>query len=144
MKKPKILFLCTGNSCRSQMAEGFARFYKGEDFDVYSAGVEKHGMNPYAVAVMKEVGIDLAAHKSKTVDELPEEPFDFVVTVCDNAKERCPWFPARTKLVHRSFPDPPALTAQMNDGPEKMEVYRRVRDQIEAFIKTIPEVFQEQ
>ncbi len=136
-----VLFLCTGNSCRSQMAEGFARALKLSVFDSLSAGVEKHGMNPHAIAVMAEVGIDISDHQSKTTDELPVQEFDYVVTVCDSAKERCPWFPAKTRLLHHSFPDPPALTQDMPDGELKLNVYRQVRDEIETFIKTLPEAF---
>ncbi len=136
-----VLFLCTGNSCRSQMAEGFARALKSEEFEAYSAGVEKHGMNPHAAAVMTEEGIDITGQESNTTDELPVQSFDFVVTVCDNAKERCPWFPAKTKLVHRSFQDPPALTRDMPDGEEKLAVYRRVRDEIRMFVESLPKAF---
>lgn len=141
--KPRVLFLCTGNSCRSQMAEGFAGALKSDFFDSYSAGVEKHGMNPYAVKVMGEAGVDISGHESNTTDELPVRDFDYVVTVCDNAREHCPWFPAKTKLLHRSFDDPPFLTRNMNDGEEKLNVYRRVRDEIRTFIESLPEGFQE-
>ena len=115
----RVLFLCTGNSCRSQMAEGFAKALKSDEFESYSAGVEKHGMNPHAVAVMAEAGVDISGHESNTTDELPVSEFDYVVTVCDSAKERCPFFPAKTRLIHRSFPDPPALTKDLPDGVDK-------------------------
>jgi len=137
--RPRILFLCTGNSCRSQMAEGFARHLKSDIFDAYSAGVEKHGLTPHAVAVMAEAGVDITGHQSNTTDELPVSEFHYVVTVCDSARERCPWFPAKTRLIHRSFPDPPTLTKDMPDGDEKLGVYRRVRDEIRDFIETLPE-----
>ena len=137
----KVLFLCTGNSCRSQMAEGFARALKSNDFEAYSAGIEKHGMNPHAVKVMAEAGIDIAVQESNTTDELPVKEFDYVVTVCDNAKESCPWFPAKTKLVHQSFQDPPALTRDMPDGEEKLAVYRRVRDEIRKYVESLPGAF---
>lgn len=132
----KILFLCTGNSCRSQMAEGFCRKYWGAEFEVYSAGTKKHGMNLRAIRVMKEVGVDLTTHASKTLDELPEVRFDYVVTVCDAAKESCPYFPGG-KVVHVGFQDPPALTRDMVTEEEILPVYRRVRDEIEAAIKNL-------
>ena len=138
----RVLFLCTGNSCRSQMAEGFARALKSEEFESWSAGVEKHGMNPHAIQVMAEAGVDISGHQSKTTDELTVREFDYVVTVCDSAKERCPWFPAGTRLLHRSFQDPPALTRGMPDGEEKLQVYRDVRDQIREFIESLPEAFE--
>src|SRR6266516_1064045 len=109
MSKLKILFLCTGNSCRSQMAEGWAKKLKSDVIDAYSAGVEPHGMNPKAVRVMKEAGVDIARQHSKHVDELADVPFDYVVTVCDHANETCPVFPGRTKRVHVGFDDPPKL-----------------------------------
>ncbi len=134
----KVLFLCTGNSCRSQMAEGFLRHYFPEDFAAYSAGIKKQGLNPLAAQVMEEIGIDINKQFSKTTAELQEE-FDFVVTVCDNAKETCPYFPAKTKLFHHSFPDPPALTKEMSDPEEVLKVYRKVRDQIKDYILTFPQ-----
>jgi len=133
----KVLFLCTGNSCRSQMAEGFARALRSDSFQAYSAGVEKHGMNPHAVKVMKEAGIDISSYKSKVTEELSVKEFDYVVTVCDNARERCPWFPSKTRLIHRSFDDPPFLTRDMIDGEEKLDIYRRVRDEIRFFIENL-------
>lgn len=139
---PNVLFLCTGNSCRSQMAEGFARVLKGAVFQAYSAGIEKHGMNPHAVTVMAEAGIDIKVQESNTTEELAVKEFDYVVTVCDNARERCPWFPAKTRLIHKSFQDPPALTRDMPDGEEKLAVYRRVRDEIRCFIESLPEAFE--
>jgi arsenate reductase len=136
MSKKKIMFLCTGNSCRSQMAEGWCRQLWDDDFEVYSAGTKKHGMNERAVKVMKEAGVDISAHFSKTVEELPPVQFDFVVTVCDAAKENCPYFPAG-KIIHVSFEDPPALTRQMNNEEEIQAVYRRVRDEIHDFMKDL-------
>lgn len=134
MSKKNIMFLCTGNSCRSQMAEGWARKYWGQEFNVYSAGTKKHGMNERAMKVMKEAGVDISTHYSKTVDELPDVTFDFVVTVCDHAHENCPYFPGG-KVVHVGFQDPPALTKEMKDEEEILAVYRRVRDEIEHFVK---------
>ena len=125
------------------MAEGFARALKSDEFDAYSAGIEKHGMNTHAVSVMAEVGVDISVQESNTTDELAVKEFDYVVTVCDNARERCPWFPAKTKLIHRSFQDPPALTRDMHDGEEKLAVYRRIRDEIRGFVESLPEAFDE-
>ncbi len=136
MTKKNLMFLCTGNSCRSQMAEGFARKYWGHEFNVFSAGIKKHGMNDRAIKVMNEAGIDISSHHSKTTDELPQIKFYYIVTVCDLAKETCPYFPGG-KVVHVGFQDPPALTKDIINEEEALEVYRRVRDEIEAFIKNI-------
>lgn len=130
--KKKILFLCTGNSCRSQMAEGWAKKYWSEVYEIYSAGTHKHGMNARAVQVMKEAGVDLSTHYSKTLNELTVK-FDYVVTVCDSAHETCPYFEGG-KVVHVGFQDPPALTKNMTDEEEILKVYRRVRDEIQAAI----------
>jgi len=138
-EKKKILFLCTGNSCRSQMAEGWARYLKGDVLEPYSAGIEVHGLNPYAVKVMKEAGVDISHHRSKHVKELFHIPFDYVVTVCDHAKETCPVFPGRVKRLHVGFDDPPRLAATLSSEEEKLAVYRRVRDEIRAFVETLPE-----
>jgi arsenate reductase len=120
------------------MAEGFCRKYWGHIFNVYSAGTKKHGMNERAMKVMKESEVDISSHYSKTVDELPKVTFDFVITVCDAAKESCPFFPGG-KVVHVGFQDPPALTRDMKDENEILAIYRRVRDEIEASIKSLPE-----
>jgi len=138
-EKKKILFLCTGNSCRSQMAEGWARYLKGDVLEPYSAGIEVHGLNPYAVKVMKEVGVDISHHRSKHVKELFHIPFDYVVTVCDHANETCPVFPGRVKRLHVGFDDPPRLAATLSSEEEKLAVYRRVRDEIRAFVETLPD-----
>lgn len=132
-----IMFLCTGNSCRSQMAEGFCRKYWGNKFNVYSAGTKKHGMNERAIKVMKEAEVDIFSQYSKKTDELSGITFDYVVTVCDSAKESCPYFPGG-KVVHIGFQDPPQLTQNMTDEEEILKVYRRVRDEIEAAIKILP------
>lgn len=137
-QKLKILFLCTGNSCRSQMAEGWVRQLKAEVIEPYSAGIEKHGVNPHAVKVMAEVGADLAQPYSKTVDELTDIEFDYVVTVCGHANEHCPAFPGQT-VVHVGFTDPPTVTKHLPDGEEKLAVYRRVRDQIREFVEALPD-----
>ena len=142
MKAPgkwRVLFLCTGNSCRSQMAEGWTRALKGDRIDAYSAGIETHGLNPLAVRVMAEAGVDISGHKSKTVAELPVPDFDFVVTVCDRAREACPLFPGKTKAVHVGFDDPPRLAKDARTEEEALAPYRRVRDEIKAFVETLPE-----
>jgi arsenate reductase (thioredoxin) len=138
MSNLKILFLCTGNSCRSQMAEGWARRLKGDLLEPYSAGIEKHGMNPHAVKVMAEAGVDLSKHYSKTLDDLGPVDFDVVVTVCGHANEHCPIFPGKAKVIHVGFEDPPKLTKDQPDGEAKLAVYRRVRDEIRRFIETLP------
>jgi arsenate reductase (thioredoxin) len=137
--KMTVLFLCTGNSCRSQMAEGFCRHLKGEPLEGYSAGIEAHGLNPYAVQVMKEVGIDISKQKSKTVDELEDTEFDFVITVCGHANESCPVFPAKTRIIHKGFDDPPKLAKLAKTEEEVLNCYRRVRDEIKAYVLTLPE-----
>ena len=139
MLKLKILFLCTGNSCRSQMAEGWARHLKADVIEAYSAGIEKHGMNPHAIEVMAVAGVDITGHHSKTVAELGPVEFDYVVTVCGHANENCPLFPGKAKVVHVGFDDPPKLTKHLPDGEAKLAIYRQVRDQIRAFIETLPE-----
>jgi len=135
----KILFLCTGNSCRSQMAEGFARALKSNRFEAYSAGIETHDLNPNAVRVMAEVGIDISAQQSTHVDQLRHIDFDWVVTVCDHAAEQCPVFPGRARVVHRAFDDPPKLARDARSEEEALGAYRRVRDEIGAYIETLPE-----
>ena len=139
MSKLKVLFLCTGNSCRSQMAEGWARQLKGDFIEPYSAGLEKHGMNPHAIKVMAEAGVDLSTHYSKTLEELGPMHFDYVVTVCGHAHEHCPIFPRQAQIMHVGFDDPPTLTKDLPEGEEKLAVYRRVRDEIRRFVETLPE-----
>lgn len=130
MKKINILVLCTGNSCRSQMAEGWIRYYAGDAANVWSAGVEAHGLNPFAVRSMMDAVIDISGHKSKTVDELPETDFDYIITVCDNAREACPYIPGEAVRLHHSFPDPARAEGTEE---EKMRVFNSVRDEIEDF-----------
>ena len=137
--KLKVLFLCTGNSCRSQMAEGWCRHLKGDLIEPYSAGIEVHGLNPNAVKVMSEAGVDISGHKSKHLDEVKDIEFDYVITVCGHANESCPMFPGKTKVIHVGFDDPPKLAAQVEDEQEKLNCYRKVRDEIQAFVKTLPE-----
>jgi arsenate reductase len=139
MTKLKILFLCTGNSCRSQMAEGWARHLKADVIEPFSAGVEPHGMNQLAIQVMREAGVDISGQTSKHVDALKGVPFDYVVTVCDHAHETCPLFPARTRIVHVGFDDPPRLARDAKSDDEALGHYRRVRDQIRAFVAQLPQ-----
>ncbi len=144
MPKLNVLFLCTGNSCRSQMAEGWARHLKGDLIEPYSAGVEPHGMNARAVAVMAEAGVDIGGHRSKHVDALAAVPFDYVVTVCDHVHETCPVLPGRAKRLHVGFDDPPRLARDAKTEAEALAPYRRVRDQIRAFIETLPAALDQQ
>jgi arsenate reductase len=139
----KILFLCTGNSCRSQMAEAWARHLKGNAIKPFSAGVEKHGLDPLAVKVMAEVGLDLSNQKSKLVGELEEQEFDYVVTLCDNARESCPLFAGDTRIIHQGFDNPPTHAAQDATENAKLDHYRRVRDEIRAFVERLPEALAE-
>lgn len=134
----KVLFLCTGNSCRSQIAEGWTRHLKGDLVEPYSAGIETHGLNPRAVQVMAEAGVDISGQRSKLVSDLPGVDFDYVVTVCDNAHESCPLFPGKVRRVHAGFDDPPRLAAGARNADEELAAYRRVRDEIRAFVETLP------
>jgi len=136
--KLKVLFLCTGNSCRSQMAEGWARALKGDAIDAYSAGIETHGLNPNAVKVMAEVGVDISGHRSELVDDLMAVEFDYVVTVCGHAHESCPMFPGKAKVIHVGFDDPPSLAKTAASEEEALNHYRRVRDEIRGFVETLP------
>ena len=142
MPKLKVLFLCTGNSCRSQMAEGWTRALKGDLIEPYSAGIEVHGMNPRALQVMAEAEVDLSGQRSKHVDELAEVEFDYVVTVCGRANESCPFFPGKTKVIHVGFDDPPALARDATSDEEALNHYRRVRDEIRDFVEKLPEVLE--
>nr|WP_320050211.1 arsenate reductase ArsC [uncultured Desulfuromonas sp.] len=141
--KLHLLFLCTGNSCRSQMAEGWTRHLKGDVIEVYSAGIETHGLNPNAVKVMAEAGVDISGHRSQHLDEFKDTPIDVVVTVCGHAHETCPYFPANCKVVHVGFDDPPhlarALAEQGASEEQQLDCYRKVRDEIKAFVETLPE-----
>jgi arsenate reductase len=137
-RRPKVLFLCTGNSCRSQMAEGWARALKSDCIEAWSAGIETHGLNPNAVRAMAEAGVDIGSHRSKSVDELKDVAFDYVVTVCDRAHESCPLFPGGTKVVHVGFDDPPRLARDAKTEAEALGHYRRVRDEIRAFVEKLP------
>ena len=132
----KILILCTGNSCRSQIAEGYLRHFAGENAAIYSAGVETHGVNPRAIAAMKEEGIDISDHTSNHLDEYRHIDFDYIITVCDSARERCPVFPSTAKQFHQNFPDPAKATGS---EAEIKESFRNVRNMIKeyaaAFVK---------
>ncbi len=132
--KPKVMFLCTGNSCRSQMAEGWARHLLGEKIEAYSAGIEAHGMNPNAVQVMAEVGVDITAQQSKLASSIADIPFDLVVTVCGHADEHCPAFLNNARVVHVGFDDPPRLAKFATSEDAVLGHYRRVRDEIRGFV----------
>jgi arsenate reductase (thioredoxin) len=143
----KVLFLCTGNSCRSQMAEGFARALCGRSIEPYSAGVVAKGLDPRSVAVMAEVGVDIAGQRSKCLNDLRDPVtrelpvFDLVVTVCDAAREACPVFPGRARMLHQSFDDPPELARDAASEEEALRHYRRVSDEIRAFVVSLPDKF---
>ncbi len=144
-EKLKVLFLCTGNSCRSQMAEGWTKTLKQDSIEVYSAGIEIHGLNPNAVKVMAEAGVDISNQESKHIDDFKEIPLDVVVTVCGHAHETCPYFPPRCKVIHVGFDDPPEMAkiVSANGGGEKeqLDCYRKVRDEIKKFVEEIPDSF---
>jgi len=130
--KKKLLFLCTGNSCRSQMAEGYGRLFLGDKYDVYSAGIEKHGLNPYMVKVMQEDNVDIRTHYSKTLSDLGEIDFDVVITVCGHANETCPTYLKKAEIIHKGFDDPAKLEGNEED---KLSGFRGVRDEIKNYIK---------
>ena len=133
-----ILFLCTGNSCRSQMAHGFANSLLSDQFTSYSAGIESHGLNPSAVKVMGEVGIDISDHQSQTLNEFDTDQFDYVVAVCEHAASNCPTFPTKTNVIVHQFDDPPKLALQANSAEEALSYYRKVRDEIKLWITSLP------
>ena len=137
--KLKVLFLCTGNSCRSQMAEGWAHALKGDVIDAYSAGIVAHGQNPNAIKVMAEAGVDITGQASKTLASLDGTTFDVVITVCGNADENCPIFPGKTRKIHHGFDDPPKLAKDAKSPEEALDAYRKVRDEIKAYVMTLPE-----
>ena len=136
--KKKILVLCTGNSCRSQIAEGYLRHFAGTKADVYSAGVETHGLNPKAVETMREDGIDISQHSSDHIDAYKDIDFDFVITVCDNAKERCPYFPSQAQKFHQNFPDPAKATGTET---EIKQAFANVRNSIKDYCKHFVEQY---
>ena len=137
--KRRVLFLCTGNACRSQMAEGLCRHLLGRNIEPFSAGIETHGLNPLAVKVMGEIGIDISAHQSKTVTDLGDQPLDVVVTVCGHADETCPVFPGTTRIIHHGFDDPPKLAIDARTEDEALVHYRRVRDEIRDWLSAGPD-----
>jgi len=142
-KKLKILFLCTGNSCRSQMAEGWTRHLKGDLIEAYSAGIETHGLNPNAVKVMAEAGVDISKQKSENSLEYKDVIFDAVITVCGHAHENCPVYLGKSKVLHVGFQDPPKMAKEMSEKgaseEEQLDCYRTVRDQIREYVKSLPE-----
>jgi arsenate reductase len=145
MSKPsiqKILFICIGNACRSQMAEGWVKKLKGNILEPYSAGIEKHGIDPKAVKVMAEVGIDISKQQSKFISELGERDFDYVVTICSDANEKCPIFPSKMKRLHHGFDNPPVLARKAKSEEEALNIYRRVRDEIRDFVESMPKSLQ--
>ena len=134
----KLLFLCTGNSCRSQMAEGWARALKADQIEAYSAGIEKHGLNPRAVQVMEEAGVDISGQQSQTVDALGPIAFGLVVTLCGHAHEHCPVWVGTPRVVHHGCEDPPRLAEQAADEQTRLSCYRRVRDEIRHWVTDLP------
>jgi len=138
MSKIKILYLCTGNSCRSQMAEGFTNALRGDLFEAQSAGVAPGRVDPLAVAVMAEAGVDISGQRSKDVEQFIGQSWDWVVTLCDNARESCPFFPGPARRVHRGFDDPPFLAQSAKSEDEALAIYRRVRDEIKAMVLGLP------
>lgn len=140
-ERMKILVLCTGNSCRSQIAEGYLRYFAGDKAVVYSAGVETHGVNPRAIATMKEDGIDISGHTSNNINEYRNIDFDFVITVCDNAKEKCPFFPSKARQFHHNFPDPSKESGSEEEIQEKFRVTREtIKKYCRDFISTYVEL----
>lgn len=137
-QKKTILFICTANSCRSQMAEGWVKALKGDIFEPYSAGIEKHELDKKAVQVMAEAGIDISKQKSKLIDELEEKKFDYVITICNDAHEKCPIFPGKTKKSHHPFDNPPKIASTLKSQEEILSIYRRVRDEIKKFVSELP------
>ena len=135
--KKRVLILCTGNSARSQMAEGLLRHDAGDRFEISSAGTKPSSVRPEAISVMRELGIDISGHRSKNVDEFTGQPFDYVLTVCDNAKESCPIFPSESIHIHRSFDDP---ATSDGSGEERLALFRRVRDELRQYLRTLPAI----
>lgn len=135
----KILFLCTGNSCRSQMAHGFANSMHNSSWQCYSAGIVSHGMNKFAIQVMAEIGIDISEHTSQTLSEFGNINFDYVATVCDHAVQNCPTFSQGEQLIHQRFDDPPKLALHAKTDEESLDFYRQVRDEIQQWVAELPE-----
>ncbi|MCX6344071.1 MAG: arsenate reductase ArsC [Armatimonadetes bacterium] len=137
--KLKILFLCTGNSCRSQMAEGWARALKSDTIEPYSAGIEAHGMNAYAIKAMAQAGLDITRHYSKLASDLFDIEFDYVITLCSHADSTCPSFPGAAKVVHVAFDDPYTLARDAESEEQALVYYTRIRDELKAYVETLPE-----
>ncbi len=135
-ERPRVMFLCTGNSCRSQMAEGWAKHLLGNPISACSAGIDPQGLNPLAVRAMAEAGVDISMHTSKRIDDCDPATLDLVITVCGHASETCPVFPGKARVTHREFDDPPALAANAKTDEEALPHYRRVRDEIRVFIES--------
>jgi len=138
-KRLKILFLCTHNSCRSQMAEGWMRHLHADRFEPYSAGIDPTRVDSYAVKVMAEAGVDISLNRAKSISEVQDIGFDYVVTVCNEAHEQCPYFPARIRTIHAGFDAPPALAREQDDEQAVLAIYRRVRDEIRCFVEGLPQ-----
>ena len=138
-EKIKVLFLCTGNSCRSQMAEGWARYLHSDLIEAYSAGTVAQGLNPNAVKVMGELGVDIFGQRSKTLADLADVHFDYVITVCDNARQSCPIFPGDVTLIHKSFDDPPALAREASCEDDALAHYRRVCHEVRDWVQALPQ-----
>ena len=138
-QKTRVLFLCTGNSCRSQMAEGWAKSLNLPDVEFYSAGIEAHGLNPNAIKVMQESGVDISGHNSQLLSEFSDIEFDLVYAVCDNASKSCPSFNSKTQVICHQFDDPPKLAKGLKDKTLVLDCYRRVRDQIKNWIEELPQ-----
>ncbi len=137
-QRKRVLFLCTGNSCRSQMAEGWAKKILGDRVEVHSAGTAPSRVDPRAIKAMAEVGLDISDQRSKNVEELADLDFDYVITLCDQAQQSCPVFPARVRVLHRGFPDPPALALAARNEEEALAHYRHIRDEIRDFVEGLP------
>jgi arsenate reductase len=142
--KLQVLFLCTGNSCRSQMAEGWAKKLRADDIEAYSAGVKPKKIDPRAVKAMSEAGVDISGQGSKDVKNLMHVPFDYVITLCGHAHETCPLFPGQTKVIHHGFEDPPQLAQGAKSEDDAMDHYRRVRDEIKEFVLGLPDNLKEE
>ncbi|CAG1064610.1 Arsenate reductase (Thioredoxin) [uncultured bacterium] len=140
LNKKKLLFLCTGNSCRSQMAEGWAKNLLFDSVEAYSAGTNPKGMDPRAIKVMLEAGVDIAGQHSKHIDELGKIEFDLVLTLCGDANDNCPIFPGKAKVMHFGFEDPPRLAKGASSEEDALGYYRRVRDEIREFVTRLPEI----
>lgn len=143
MERLKILFLCTGNACRSQMAEGWAKALRSDQLEAYSAGIEPHGVNPLAAKVMAEAGVDISSQYSKTLDDLPGVEYDWVITLCGHAQDNCPFFPGSVKRLHAGFDDPPKLAEDATTEEEALPHYRKVRDAIRTFVVGLPDTLKQ-